>query len=77
LAVGVQVGQANPPPSFVPQSQIRIIDVVSGKTLETVAMSPCYPHSVAFSPDGKTLATSGKGEVLLWDFSTPPGEKQP
>jgi WD40 repeat protein len=77
LAVTVQIGQAHPPPSFVPQSQIRIVDVVSGKTLETVAMPPCYPHSVAFSPDGKTLATSGKGEVLLWDFSTPPGEKRP
>jgi WD40 repeat protein len=75
LAVGVQVGQANPPPSFVPQSQIRIVDVASGKTLETLAMPPCYPQAVAFSPDGKTLATSGQGEVLLWDFSKPPGEK--
>jgi WD40 repeat protein len=77
LAVTEQIGQANPPPSFVPQSQIRILDVASGKTLETLAMPPCYPQSVAFSPDGKTLATSGKGEVLLWDFSTPQGEKQP
>jgi WD40 repeat protein len=33
------------------------------------------PISLAFSPDGKTLATSGPGEVLLWDFSKPPGTK--
>ncbi len=75
LAVAVQIGEADPPPSFVPQSQIRILDAASGKTLETLITPQCYPASLAFSPDGKTLASSGKGEVLLWDFSREPGEK--
>jgi WD40 repeat protein len=30
--------------------------------------------SIAFSPDGQTLATSGNGEVPLWDFRVPPGK---
>lgn len=67
---------AHPPPT-VSQPRIHIVDVASGKIVETLIMPQCYPHSLAFSPDGKTLASSGKGEVLLWDFSTPPGEKQP
>jgi WD40 repeat protein len=75
LAIAVQIGQANPPPSFVPQSQIRILDVASGKTLETLVTPQCYLASLAFSPDGKTLASSGNGEVLLWDFEKEPGEK--
>ncbi len=75
LAVAVQIGQSNPPPSFVPQSQIRIIDAASGKTLETLVTPQCYKASLAFSPDGKTLASSGKGEVLLWDFSEEPRGK--
>jgi len=69
--------QGGPPPTTLPQPRIQIVDVATGKIAETLIMPQCYPESVAFSPDGKTLATSGTGEVLLWDFSTPPGEKQP
>ncbi len=79
LAVAVQIGEADPPssypPSLEPQSQIRILDAASGETLETLVTPQCYPASLAFSPDGKTLASSGKGEVLLWDFSMSPGAK--
>jgi WD domain, G-beta repeat len=36
--------------------------------------SPVY--SVAFSPDGKTLATGGGGTVTLWDLSDPARPRQ-
>jgi hypothetical protein len=72
-----KLGETDPPSSTLSQPRIQIIDVAMGKIVETLVMPHCYPDSLAFSPDGKTLATSGKGEVLLWDFSTPPGEKRP
>jgi WD40 repeat protein len=65
----------DPSPEDYPQPKIQIIDVGSGQIAETLLAPQAYLYTACFSPDGHTLATSGDGEVLLWDFSTPPGEK--
>ncbi len=59
-----------------PQPSILAIDIKTGEVLETALATAAYVVSLAFSPDGKTLATSGDGEVLLWDFRAPPGKFQ-
>jgi peroxiredoxin len=78
VAVGAQIlppGKLTREPAAgaLAQPRIRLIEVASGKTLEELVAPQCYLNSLAFSPDGKTLATSGPGEVLLWDFRVPPG----
>jgi WD40 repeat protein len=63
------------PPEELPQPRIHIVDVAAGKIVETLIAPQCYLNSATFSPDGKTLASSGEGEVLLWDFSNEPEVK--
>ncbi|HEX4143669.1 MAG TPA: redoxin domain-containing protein [Pirellulales bacterium] len=60
-----------------PQPHLQIRDVATGELLEDLVAPPCYMNSLAFSPDGDTLATSGEGAVLLWDFSDSPGRSAP
>ncbi len=63
-------------PDEVAQPRIHLIDAVEGKLRETLIAPPSFVSSICFSPDGKTLATSGEGKVLLWDvsnLSTPGG----
>jgi WD40 repeat protein len=61
------------PAEDLPQPRIQLIDVAAGEVRETIVAPQGFPGSACFSPDGKTLATSGRGEVLLWDFTVPPG----
>jgi WD40 repeat protein len=58
----------------LPQPSILCLDAKTGEILEKVLTPPAFLSSIAFSPDGQTLATSGNGEVLLWDFRVPPGK---
>lgn len=54
-------------PRDVPQGRVLLIDVAAGEVRETIVLPQGFPRSLAFSPDGKLLATGGLGRVLLWD----------
>jgi WD40 repeat protein len=58
----------------VPQPRIHLVEVSTGVVRETLVSPPGFAASACFSPDGRTLATGGLGNVLLWDLSRPPGE---
>jgi WD40 repeat protein len=66
-------GQRDIPAEDLPQPRIHLVDVTAGAVRETIVAPQGFPSSACFSPDGKTLATSGRGEILLWDFTAPPG----
>ncbi len=53
----------------VPQPRIQLVEVATGTVRETIISPQGYAGSLCFSPDGKTLASSGHGRVLLWDVS--------
>jgi len=66
-----------PPPAIAPRKQSLAIPIVAAPPGQAapsvdcvVTFGPVAPVSaVAFSPDGKTLATAGYQEVLLWDLA--------
>ncbi|MFL5327465.1 MAG: WD40 repeat domain-containing protein [Gemmataceae bacterium] len=62
------------PPDEAPQPRVHLIETATGVVREVIVLPHAYTNHVAFSPDGKTLATDGYGRVLLWDMTTPPGE---
>ena len=47
---------------------MKVLDAPNGRELAS-PQHRYYPSCAAFSPDGKTLATSG-AEVKLWDVGT-------
>ena len=60
----------NLPIEELPQPHIDCIDTVTGKVIESLMAPQAWIESMAFGPDGNTLATSGNGEVLLWDIQS-------
>ena len=53
--------------------EIRVWHAQTGELLKTLTGHTGGVSSLAFSPDGKTIANGRTdGTILLWDFSTPP-----
>ena len=48
---------------------IRLWDVTTGTSLKTLGTTTGFTDSMAFSPDGQTLASGGNG-IRLWDVAT-------
>jgi WD40 repeat protein len=80
IAIGTQFipqelqDEEEPAADNLPQPRIHLVDAATGELRETLVSPQAYMSSGSFSPDGKTLATSGNGRVLLWDLSVPPGK---
>ena len=59
------------------ESAIRFVDTRTGRTTQTFSGYKVSVKCVAFSPDGKTLASGGSdGSMRLWDISTGKHKKE-
>jgi WD40 repeat protein len=54
------------------QPRIHLIDLTAGEIRETLIAPQSFGQSMCVSPDGKTLATVGRGRVLVWDLANLP-----
>jgi len=52
------------------RSDIYLWDVATGKRLLKLSIRYSFVRSLAFSPDGKTLAGAGRNYIWLWDVTT-------
>jgi Tol biopolymer transport system component len=53
----------------LPQPRIHLIDVATGEIRDTLIAPQGFGDDLCFSPDGRLLASTGQGRVLLWDVS--------
>jgi WD40 repeat protein len=53
----------------LPQTRVHLVDMATREIRETIILPQGFVFSACFSPDGKTLATGGRGKVHLWDVS--------
>ncbi|MHC4503048.1 MAG: WD40 repeat domain-containing protein, partial [Planctomycetota bacterium] len=60
--------------AFAPMNKIHVTDAATGRETYGLQCS-MVPVSLAFSPDGKLLASGGHGELTVWRLAT--GERLP
>jgi WD40 repeat protein len=52
------------------QGEIRLWEVASGSLVRSLESWPSWVESVAFSPDGRLLASNYLGQIRLWEVAT-------
>jgi WD40 repeat protein len=71
LAVAAQLPNDGNPREWsaedYPQPKVLLVDTTTGEVRATLVLPQCFCASLAFSPDGKTLAAGGLGQVLLFE----------
>jgi RNA polymerase sigma factor (sigma-70 family) len=50
--------------------ELQVRSVRTGEILRRQEASPCIINAIAFSPDGKLLATDSANEIILWEAAT-------
>ena len=67
-------GSAQTPQVEQAYTQTKIWDIRSGQQLQSLTTAPAYSYgtteSIAFSPDGKFLATAQSGVLKIWNVHT-------
>jgi hypothetical protein len=63
----------DPDPADLPQPRVRLVELASGKEVETLVCPNGFLVNAAFTPDGKYLAVGATGGVLLFDMSSKAG----
>jgi len=53
---------------------MRLYETATGKQVQRFERHPGYMHAIAFSPDGKTVATTQDYTITFWDVAT--GKRQ-
>jgi WD40 repeat protein len=56
-------------PEMIGQPRILLIEVTTGKIVKTLISPPAFIGGMVFSPDGKSLVSSGSGCLHVWDVS--------
>jgi WD40 repeat protein len=67
---GKRLATSSQPPNVVGpmgSGEVKVWDVQTGRELLTLQGHPAQISSVAFSPDGKRLASAASGTVKVWD----------
>jgi RNA polymerase sigma factor (sigma-70 family) len=63
-----------PGPDETAACTLHLLEVASGQEIRRIAMPQASVWSLAFAPDGRTLATgSGDSTILLWDLTARAG----
>jgi WD40 repeat protein len=71
--IPARLGLREPQPEELHQARIHLVDVSARVVAETLLAPQGWVNCVCFSPDGKTLAAGGRGKVLIFDLTEPPG----
>ena len=68
-----KAGQGSAISTWMPDRQVRLTDVTTGRELATLNETNAGAHpssSMAFSPDGKTVAFGSSDKIHLWNTET-------
>src|SRR5207247_2100214 len=72
-SAGIETGDVD----HLSQARIHLVDTHTAQVRETIVAPPGHVAALAFSPDGKTLASTGLGRALLWSLTPAPNELLP